>query len=366
MVVPSHNFFDAKFNGVDWVQAKARYAPYIAGARTPDEMRRVMSFMIGELNASHMGVSGPGSPANTGKLGARFDRAEYESAGKLRLTEVIPLSPLAIANVKAGEYLSAIDGKPITQRTNVDEMLAYKTGKQVRLTIGNGATTRDVVVKPITTGAEKALLYRAWVESRRAYVNNVSGGKLGYVHIPDMGQPALDQFIMDLDTENRSREGVVIDIRNNNGGFVNGYAIDVLARRGYLGMTGRDFPVASSRSALGQRALELPTVLVVNQHTLSDGEDFTEGYRTLGLGKVVGEPTAGWIIFTSGATLMDGQTTLRLPTTRITDAAGKDMEFHPRPVDVAVQRPIGEGMEKDSQLDAAVRELLAEVAKRRK
>jgi Tol biopolymer transport system component/C-terminal processing protease CtpA/Prc len=360
------NFFEPKYNGVDWTAVHARFEPYIEGARTPDEMRRIMSLMVGELNSSHSGVNGPGSPQVTGKIGARFDRAEYESNGRLRLSEVIPLSPLAIANVKAGEYITAIDGAPLTARTNVDDLLDHKTGKQVRVTVANGGATREVLVKPVSTAAEKALVYKAWVESRRAYVDRISGGKLGYVHMPDMGQPSLDQLIMDLDTENRSREGDVIDVRNNNGGFVNGYAIDVLSRRGYLNMTGRDYPIASSRTALGQRALELPTVLVVNQHTLSDGEDFTEGYRALGLGKVVGEPTAGWIVFTSNVGLMDGQTVIRLPSTRITDAQGKDMEMHPRPVDVMVQRPIGEGMDKDSQLDAAVKQLLADIAGRKR
>jgi tricorn protease len=134
-----------------------------------------------------------------------------------------------------------------------------------------------------------------------------------------------------------------------------------------MNMIQRDFPLAGARTALGQRALELPTVLVVNQHTLSDGEDFTEGYRAHGLGKVVGEPTAGWIIFTSNVGLMDGQTTVRLPSTRITTADGKDMEMAPRPVDVLVQRPIGESYTGvDSQLDVAVRELLSDLVKRRR
>src|SRR5205085_7317128 len=136
---------------------------------------------------------------------------------------------------------------------------------------------------------------------------------------------------------------VVVDIRNNNGGFVNAYALDVLARRGYLGMQPRGTTAAApARTLLGQRALEAPTVLVVNQHSLSDAEDFTEGYRALKLGPVVGEPTAGWIIYTSNMTLFDG-TTLRVPFIRITDSEGKDMERHPRPVDVRVDRPIGEG-----------------------
>ena len=130
------------------------------------------------------------------------------------------------------------------------------------------------------------------------------------------------------------KEGVVIDVRNNNGGFVNVYAIDVLARRGYLMMTPRGLPAAPARSMLGQRALELPTILVTNQHSLSDAEDFTEGYRTLKLGKVVGEPTSGWIIYTGSQTLVDGST-MRMPATRITTLDGKTMELNPRPVDIA-------------------------------
>ena len=112
---------------------------------------------------------------------------------------------------------------------------------------------------------------------------------------------------------------------------------------------------------LGQRALEAPTILVTNQHSLSDAEDFTEGYRALKLGKVVGEPTAGWIIYTSNATLIDG-TSIRLPFIKITSSDGKLMELAPRPVDVQVVRPIGESYAgHDVQLETAVRELLKQI-----
>ena len=98
-------------------------------------------------------------------------------------------------------------------------------------------------------------------------------------------------------------------------------------------MTNRDGVPGSARTVLGQRSLELPTILVVNQHSLSDAEDFTEGYRTLKLGKVVGEPTAGWIIYTGSMDLIDG-TVMRMPGTVVRGADGKEMENNPRPVDV--------------------------------
>jgi C-terminal processing protease CtpA/Prc len=204
-------------------------------------------------------------------------------------------------------------------------------------------------------------MYWLWVESNRAFVANASNGRLGYAHMFDMSPASLNQLYIDLDAENYAKDGVVIDIRNNSGGFVNVYAIDVLARRGYLTMTLRGTSATPARTVLGQRALNRPTILVTNQHSLSDAEDFTEGYRTLGLGQVVGEPTAGWIIYTWNQQLIDG-TILRLPRMKITANDGTNMERHPRPVDIEVTRPIGETLTShDSQLDVAIRELLKQL-----
>jgi Tol biopolymer transport system component/C-terminal processing protease CtpA/Prc len=358
------NFYDDKFHGVDWNAVYATYEPMIRDSRTIDETRRLLVLMVGELNASHLGVGGGSglAPAPVGKLGLRFDRAEYENAGKLKITEIIDLGPAAVVkDIKVGDYLLSVDGAKIGAGVNLDELLENKVGKRVVLSVSSaadGANPRNVIVKPVATFAEKNLLYRDWVRMNREYVARVSGGKLGYVHIPDMGSGSLNQLYVDLDVENQNKEGVVIDIRNNNGGFVNPYVIDVLSRRGYLTMRERGFWNVPARSALGQRALERPTVLITNQHSLSDAEDMTEGYRTLKLGKVVGEPTSGWIIFTWNTQLFDG-TGLRLPRQLILDNEGKNMELAPRPVDIQVTRPIGETFTgKDSQLDAAVKALL--------
>ena len=357
------SFFDPAFNGVDWNAARERYLPYARGAATSDELRRVISLMVGELNASHLGISGPGSPSpTTGRLGVRFDRIEHERAGRFKVREIVSLGPVAVTRqVKVGEYLLAVDGTPLSRRTNLDALLEHQVGRRVVLTVSaapEGVEKREVVVRPVTLTTEKGLLYRDWVEANRAYVDKASGGRLGYVHMVDMGAPSLAQLYLDLDAENHAREGVVVDIRNNNGGFVNVYAIDVFARRSYLTMRLRGRPEAPARPALGQRALEAPTVLVTNQHSLSDAEDFTEGYRALELGKVVGEPTAGWIVYTWNVRLIDGSS-FRLPRTLVLGSDGKPMEMHPRPVDVPVTRPIGEGLSgRDSQLDRAVSVLL--------
>ena len=237
---------------------------------------------------------------------------------------MIAQGPAAVANARLGDRLASIDGVPVRPALSVDSLLMGKVGRVVLSVVASasgaaGGAPREVVLRPVNP-----------------------------------------------DAENQAREGVVVDLRNNNGGFVNVYAIDVLARRNYLNFTDRGTGVVTpARSGIGQRMLDRPTILVTKQQTLSDGEDFTEGYRTLGLGKVVGEPTAGWIIFTSNVTLLDGATSLRLPSTRVTDNSGKDMEMHPRPVDIPVVRPIGESYAgKDSQFDVAVQALMGAFPKR--
>lgn len=365
------NFYDPNFHGVDWEGVRASYAPRIQGARTPDEMRRLIALMVGELNASHLGISAPftGAQPVTGRIGLSFDRAEYETSGRLRVTSVLPLSPAALAgNIDPGDYLISVDGTQINARTNLDELLSFKINRRVVLAVGSlpdPSDRREVAVRPVNANTEKALMYRKWVEDKRNYVARQSSGRLGYVHMFDMSAASLAQLYVDLDAENHSREGVVIDVRNNNGGFVNAYALDVFSRKPYLTMTPRGFASVPARTALGQRSLEAPTILVTNQHSLSDAEDFTEGYRTMKLGKVVGEPTAGWIIYTSGVQLIDGST-LRIPFTKITASDGTVMELKPRAVDVPVVRPIGESYAgSDSQLDAAVRELLKQMGGQR-
>ncbi len=357
------NFYDPQFHGVNWEASRETYGPRVQAASTPDEMRRIISLMIGDLNASHLGIAGGGGGGPVvGKLGLRFDRREFETQGRLRVTEVIALGPAAVTRaVSAGDYVRRVEAEEVRAGFDLDAALAHTVNRRVALTVSAAATgpTREVVVKPVDQATEKGLVYRQWVERNREYVLKVSGGRLGYVHMISMSAGALEQLHLDLDAENHGRDGVVVDLRNNNGGFVNAYALDVFARQPYLRMSLRGLPESPARTVLGQRALESPTVLVTNQHSLSDAEDFAEGYRTLKLGPIVGEPTAGWIIYTWNRTLFDGST-LRLPRMRVRAADGTDMELTPRPVDVAVERRLGEWQTsgEDTQLFRAVRTLL--------
>jgi tricorn protease len=362
----NRRFYDGNFNGKDWLKLHDEWAPYIAGVKTSDELRRNINLLIGELNSSHSGInrpmapgSAPPQPVQVGNLGLRFDREAYEAGKGLVVREVIALGPAAIeGSIKPGDRLVRVNGEAVGAK-NLDGMLEDTVGKRVVLGVETAAKTRDAVVRPVSSVSAVGLLYRQWVEERRALVDRVSGGKIGYVHLADMSDASLQQLYIDLDAQNEAKKGVVVDVRNNNGGYINGYALDVFTRQNYLMMTPRGLSPVPSRQNLGQRALGLPTVLVTNESSLSDAEDFTEGYRSLKLGKVVGEPTAGWIIFTGSQTLIDGSA-VRVPGWRIQDLRGQTMEMHPRPVDVEVARPLGETETgSDAQLERAVKELLA-------
>jgi len=363
------NFYDPEFHGHDWAAIRKTYLPYAAGSRTPDELRRVLSLMIGELNASHMGISAPPPPgaptAATGRLGLEFDRGAYEQRNQLRVTAVIPNAAAALSEgVRVGDYVLAIDGTPVAPNVSVDSILAFKVGKRVAVRVSadpNGANAREVAIRPRSTAFEKQMLYRAWTEERRALVAKLSNGRLGYVHMLDMGGNALTQLNLDLDAEMHEKDAVVFDVRNNNGGFMNGYALDVLARKPYVDMVRRGVPSVPGRPVLGQRALERPTILITNQATLSDGENFTEGYRTMKLGTVVGEPTAMWDVYTGGGTMVDG-TNVRLPFMRNAQLDNAALERASRRVDIPVDRPMGESYTgRDVQLERAVQELMTQV-----
>ncbi len=244
-------YADPHTNGVNWAAVRDRYTAHIEGAQTPDEFRRLLQLMVGELNSSHSGVYPPRPAQRTsGRLGLNFDRDTYERSGILRITGVVPQSPADVSgDIHAGDELRAVNGTPVNARTNLDRLLDNTIGKRVVLSIVSAAgTRRDVAVQPVNYATVMTLRYRQWVDANRAYVLRASNNRLGYVHMPDMSAESLANLYKDLDVTDYDKAGVVVDIRSNEGGFVNAYAIDVFARRPYLRMHPRDLPSVSART----------------------------------------------------------------------------------------------------------------------
>jgi tricorn protease len=363
-------FYDPTFRGLDWRAAYTQFAPLVEGAQTYGDLLAILNLMVGELRASHLGAyPGWGAPVQDGYTGLLFDRGEQIASGRLRIAGIVPDSPVALAGnrdgVQTGDFLLAVDGVPLTPETNLDMLLQRTVGRRVMLRFGphpeRAEEARELAVRPISASHYDDLRYRSWIYTNESYVHTISGGRLGYVHIREMSYEAYQQFLADLDAETHSKEGVVVDVRFNSGGHTATFVLDVLSRRSVLLSAFRDRPLADAGHLAGNRVLNKPTVLLINESSGSNTEMFAEGYRQLGLGKVVGRPTAGAVIWTFRRRLLDG-TGFHLPQLKVATAEGEDLEGTGRAVDVDVALPVGNRARvEDRQLDAAVATLLAQI-----
>ena len=359
-------FYDPQFHGCDWGQIHQTFRPMVQGVQTQADFRELLNLMVGELNASHLGAGGWTDNAPDSFLGADFDREALERDGHFKISEIILDSPLTFPEESAqvGEYLVAIDGVILNRQVNLPEQLQRKKGKRVILKLNDTPQlegAREITVQPIDSGQHRNLRYKEWVRWNEAYVHEKSSRRLGYVHIREMSYEAYLRFIADLDTETHDREGVVIDVRFNPGGHIAPFILDVLHRRAYTQSNYRGLISTADTNLAGNRILEQPVILITNEHSGSNAEMFSEGFQKLGLGKVVGMPTAGAVIWTWGWGLLDG-TVFRLPRLRVTTLEGENTEGTARPVDVQVDRLLGEAAQGiDSQLDVAAEQLLAQI-----
>lgn len=361
------HFYDAGHHGADWKKVKRRLQPVVEGIQVRDELVELLNLMVGELNASHLGAGAWQGYAPDSYHGLLFDQQELEKNGFFRIAHVLAESPAALVEEPPvpGEYLLQINGEKLKAETNnMAQLMHHQAGRKTALLIGKkpgGKPERTIYVKPVAADEHYQLQYRIWKLRNQQYVDQRSAGKLGYVHIPAMSHSAYMAFLTDLDTEVHRRQGVVIDIRFNGGGHIAPFILDVLSRKAYALSSWRGGAQNSDTHFAGSRILALPTILLTNEHSGSNAEVFSEGYRQLSLGKVVGKPTMGAVIWTSGVMLKDG-ITFRVPRFKSATLYGENTEGKGRPVDIDVDRDLSEDQAgSDSQLDAAVDQLLKDI-----
>jgi len=360
------HFYDPEFHGADWSGLYLRFLPAILGAQQREDVHDLLNLMVGELRASHLGAGGGDDGGSDGYLGLRFDPAELARSAQLRITEVMPEGPSAVVRepARVGEYVVAVNGERVGPGFNLVKSLKHRVGKRVVLHLNDRPEmerAREVAVRPANGGVHDRLSYREWVRKNTAYVERESGGRLGYVHVRAMQFEYYTQLLVDLDVQQHGKEGVLVDVRFNPGGYVAPFILDLLLRRSYDRSVYRGVVATSSVNLAGGRILDRPTIVLTNEHSGSNAEMFAEGYRALGLGKVVGKPSAGAVIWTSGWQLLDGSR-FRLPRIAVQSLAGENLEGAGRPVDFDVDRPLGEWEQgRDRQLDEAIRRLLEQI-----
>ncbi|OIJ64739.1 S41 family peptidase [Streptomyces mangrovisoli] len=355
------NFWRADLSGVDWDGVLDRYRPVLDRVATHDDLVDLLWEVHGELGTSHAYVTprGSGGGPRQGLLGADLSRHDD---GSWRIDRVLPAetsdpdarSPLAAPGVavRAGDAILAVAGQGVDPVTGPGPLLVGTAGKPVELTVSpsGGGDPRHAVVVPIAD--EEPLRYHAWVADRRAYVHERSGGRLGYLHVPDMQAPGWAQIHRDLRVE-VAREGLVVDVRENRGGHTSQLVVEKLARRivGWAnprGMRPYSYPMDAPRG---------PVVAVANEFSGSDGDIVNAAIRALGIGPVVGTRTWGGVIgIDSRYRLVDGTLVTQPKYAFWLEGYGWDVENHGVDPDIEVlHRPQDWAAGRDPQLDEAIR-----------
>jgi tricorn protease len=358
------DYWTPDMSGVDWDGVLGEYRPLLDRIRSAADFADLLWEVLGELGTSHAYVnaaaSGPRDYVPVGQLGADISR---DAAGRWVVDRVLPgessdpraRSPLAAPGVVVhpGDELVAVDGQPVDPRRGPWPLLAGAAGKPVELLLAGGTTprahTRRVVVVPLRS--DRRLRYQDWVAGRRRLVRELSDGRLGYLHIPDMMGEGWAHFHRDLRTE-MARDGLIFDVRGNSGGHTSQLVVEKLARRVIGWCTGRWL----RPEPYPQEARRGPLVTVADEFAGSDGDIVTAAVKLLGLGPVVGTRTWGGVIGIEGRQgLVDG-TTVSVPRFAFFfDEYGWAVENHGVDPDVEVLiTPNDAAAGRDPQLETAV------------
>ena len=365
-------FYVENMHGYDWVDLRERYAPLVAHVRHRSDLNYVIGEMIAELNVGHAYISGGqlGAPARPATALAGVTLAFDEQARSYRITGLLPgandcapyRSPSSAVGVdlRAGDYLLAIDGIELEPQVNPYSLLRGKASRTVQLAVNAQPSlegARIVAIEPIAS--ESNLHYYAWVEANRARVNQLSDGRLGYVHLPNMGSEGIREFLRQYYPQ-RDKQGLVIDDRYNGGGNVSQMIVNRLARKLMMCTFGRTSGYDPYPDALFHGHL----VCLLNETSASDGDIFPAMFRKAGLGKLIGKRSWGGIIgITNRGPLMDGGT-VNVPEFGNTEPGPRwTIEGEGVTPDIEVDNDITSVLRgEDKQLERGVAELLAAIA----
>ena len=366
-------FYAQNMNGYDWNALRAKYEPQLKDVGDRSDLNYLLGQMVAELSNSHSYVSGgdlklPKKP-NVGLLGARFELDK--AAGRYRIKSIMagendedryrsPLTEVGV-DVHAGDYIVAINGQELHASDNPYRLLQIAPGQPVELRVsahGDGSAARTVLVKPIASETE--LKYYAWVDGNRRYVEEKTGGKVGYLYIPDMGGDGIREFIKWFYPQLR-KQGLVIDARDNGGGNVSPMIIERLQRK----VLGTNF----DRNATGTGTYP-PTsfygymAALISESTASDGDIFAYMFKQAKLGPTIGKRTWGGVVgINDYGPVIDGGNVEVPEFVAIADLNGTyHVEGEGVSPDIEVDNDVFSTIHgKDPQLDRGIAEVMARI-----
>ncbi len=365
-------FYAPNMHEVNWTKIRDKYEPLLPYVNNRTDLSYILGEMVGELSTGHTYVEGGDKPApkriKMGLLGARISR---DATGYYQINEILkgenwnnkvrsPLTEVGV-DVKKGDYIIAIDGKPTKEVNDIYELLVNKAGIQVELTVNSTpseAGSRKSIVIPVDD--EAPLYYYTWVQDNIRKVSEATNGEVGYIHIPDMGVEGLNEFVKYFYPQ-LTKRALIIDDRGNGGGNVSPMIIERLAREMTMINMSRN-----TDAAPGRLEMQLgPKCILIDQYSASDGDLFPYQFKKLKIGKAIGVRTWGGVVGIRGSLPFVDGSSLRKPEFAPYDTEGKNwiIEGYGVDPDIRVENdPAKEYAGEDEQLNKAI-ELMKEELK---
>lgn len=369
-------FYDPNFHGQDWEALKNKYKPLAMKASTSEDFSFIFNSMLGQLNSSHMGLRGGDNPKETQRQRSGLIGVEGEHVRNgFKINAVVAESPADKdeSRLNVGDVVTSVNQIAISNTTNFFSTLLDQSDNPVLLEVNRASGgSEEVVIWPKTSLSGE--LYDAWVEDRRTLVNQYSNGRLGYLHIRGMNWTSFERFERELTAAGYGKEGIVIDVRYNGGGWTTDYLMAVLTVRqhAYTVPRGAAENLATEHlnfketypfsERLPLASWTKPSIALCNENSYSNAEIFSHAYKNLELGTLVGKATFGAVISTGGWGLMDGSF-VRMPYRGwFVKATEQNMEHGPAVPDIEVANiPAYKAKKVDDQLKTAVEELLKQI-----
>ena len=358
----AENFYDENFHGIDWVETRDYYAQFLSFVKTRSDLRTIYNDLLGELNSSHLGFYSSGdeedtfyenTSANTGIL--------FSNDDPFTVDRIVAQSPASKGNkdIRSGDVLTKVNGNEVDNSLNRERyFISPSRENEIDLTFEREGNEYSVKIKPISSGTLETLIYDEWMDGNQKRVDELSSERIAYIHMKNMGGNELNRFKKEIANEWHYRDALILDLRYNRGGNVHDEVIQTLSQRSYLQWKYRDGELTPQPNFAPS---DKPIVLLINRQSLSDAEMTAEGFQTLKLGKIIGNETYRWIIFTTNIQLLDG-TILRLPSWGCYTLEGENIEKVGVTPDIFVINTFKDRLEnKDPQLEKAVEEIMKEL-----
>ena len=359
-------FYVADLQGTDWKGYKEAYQRFLPHINNNYDFAEMLSELLGELNASHTGAryAGGGSALSTATLGVFYDES-YSGTG-LKIKEILDQSPFTQkkTDVKAGCIIEKVDGKTIEANADYFPLFEGKVGRKVILTVYDPATKKrfEETVKAISYGAQSELLYKRWVKRCAQKVEELSGGRIAYVHIKGMDSPSFRKMYSELLGRYRNKEAVIVDTRHNGGGWLHDDVVTLLSGKEYQRFVPRGQYIGNDPFNKWLK----PSCMLACEDNYSNAHGTPYVYKTLGIGKLIGTPVAGTMTAVWWERQIDPSIVFGIPQVGCMDMQGKYLENQTLQPDILVYNEPGASLKgEDAQLKAAVDHLLKELSKKK-